>query len=80
MAEGTPRELKHQVAGDAVVISLRDASAATAAAAACCGDEPYVREITAEGDQLRLYVDDGGHRAARSSSACSTAAASGCGR
>jgi ABC-2 type transport system ATP-binding protein len=57
--EGTPRELKRQVAGDAVVLSLRDDDHEVERARVLVGAEPYVREIIAEGDQLRLYVEDG---------------------
>jgi ABC-2 type transport system ATP-binding protein len=62
VAEGTPRALKQQVAGDAIVISLRkddDHGAAEQAVPALRG-EPYVRELTADDGQVRLYVDDGG--------------------
>ena len=74
VAEGTPRALKQQVAGDAITISLRQADpgdhddhgadhngdhVADHAAPVLAG-EPYVREITAEDGQVRLYVDDGG--------------------
>jgi ABC-2 type transport system ATP-binding protein len=58
VAEGTPRALKQQVAGDAVVISLRDAAAELAGPV--LAGEPYVRELAAEDGQVRLYVDDGG--------------------
>jgi ABC-2 type transport system ATP-binding protein len=58
VAEGTPRALKQQVAGDAIVISLRDHGAGPAADA--LRDQPYVRELAAEDGGLRLYVDDGG--------------------
>jgi ABC-2 type transport system ATP-binding protein len=58
VAEGTPRELKRRVAGDAVVVDLRDPRGA-AGAVALLAAEPYVREISAEGEQLRLYVEDG---------------------
>ena len=65
VAEGTPRALKQEVAGDAIVISLRpgdhDAGDGGAARAVpVLRDEPYVRELTADDGQLRLYVDDGG--------------------
>ena len=61
VAEGTPRELKQQVAGDAIVISLRqDDPAEPNRAAPVLSGEPYVRELTAEDGQVRLYVDDGG--------------------
>jgi ABC-2 type transport system ATP-binding protein len=63
VAEGTPRALKQQVAGDAIVIGLRagERGAAEAAeAAAALADQPYVRELEAADGQVRLYVDDGG--------------------
>jgi ABC-2 type transport system ATP-binding protein len=59
VAEGTPRELKRRVAGDAIVITLRDEAGARERGATLLGGEPYVRELTVEGDQLRLYVEDG---------------------
>ena len=105
VADGTPRALKQQVAGDAIVISLRadDHSADSHSGDDHSGDdhrgddhrgddhrgddhgadnrsvdnhgadnhgaeraapvlraEPYVRELTADDGQVRLYVDDGG--------------------
>jgi ABC-2 type transport system ATP-binding protein len=60
VAEGTPRALKQQVAGDAVVISLRQEDDVAERAAPLLRQEPYVRELTAEDGQVRLYVDDGG--------------------
>jgi len=60
VAEGTPRELKRRVAGDAVVITVREGTDAGGRTMDVLGAEPYVREISAEGDQLRLYVEDGG--------------------
>jgi ABC-2 type transport system ATP-binding protein len=60
VAEGTPRALKQQVAGDAIQITLRPGAGLTARAAAVLDPEPYVRELSAGGQQLRLYVDDGG--------------------
>jgi ABC-2 type transport system ATP-binding protein len=73
VAEGTPRSLKQQVAGDAIVISLRDGEhrgrsgddhgsdqADGERAASLLRGEPYVRELTASDGQVRLYVDDGG--------------------
>jgi ABC-2 type transport system ATP-binding protein len=65
VAEGTPRALKQEVAGDAIVISLRPGDhgpgdhGAERAVPVLRG-EPYVRELTADDGQLRLYVDDGG--------------------
>jgi ABC-2 type transport system ATP-binding protein len=60
VAEGTPRELKQQVAGDAIVISLRQEDHEAERAAPVLSGQPYVRELTAEDGQVRLYVDDGG--------------------
>jgi ABC-2 type transport system ATP-binding protein len=57
--EGTPRDLKQRVAGDAIVITLKD-EATTAMGIDLLGSEPFVREITGSGDQVRLYVEDGG--------------------
>ena len=55
---GTPRELKHEVAGDSVVLTLRDHPAEEVATLA--QQEPYVRETSVEeGNSLRLYVEDG---------------------
>jgi ABC-2 type transport system ATP-binding protein len=58
VADGTPRELKQQVAGDAIVLVLRDPAAAGQAAAAL-RDQPVVRELSVEGATLRLYASDG---------------------
>jgi ABC-2 type transport system ATP-binding protein len=60
VAEGTPRELKRRVAGDAVVITLKDGAGAGERGVTLLGPQAYVREVTAVGDQLRLYVEDGG--------------------
>jgi ABC-2 type transport system ATP-binding protein len=60
VAEGSPRELKRRVAGDAVVITIKDAVGTGGRVVGLIGEQAYVREITADGDQLRLYVEDGG--------------------
>jgi ABC-2 type transport system ATP-binding protein len=60
VTEGTPRELKQQVAGDAIVISLRQEDHEAERAAPVLAGQPYVRELAAEDGQIRLYVDDGG--------------------
>jgi ABC-2 type transport system ATP-binding protein len=60
VAEGTPRALKQEVAGDAILISLRRGDQVTERAAPVLRGEPYVRELTADDGRLRLYVDDGG--------------------
>jgi ABC-2 type transport system ATP-binding protein len=65
VAEGTPRALKQQVAGDAIVISLRNEDhgaddRGAARAVSLLRAEPFVRELTTDDGQVRLYVDDGG--------------------
>jgi len=60
VAEGTPRALKQQVAGDAIVVSLRQDDHGAGRAVPVLRQEPYVRELTADDGQVRLYVDDGG--------------------
>jgi ABC-2 type transport system ATP-binding protein len=57
--EGSPRDLKRDVAGDAVLLSLHDGEDVLARARALFEAESYVREVSAEGEQLRLYVEDG---------------------
>jgi ABC-2 type transport system ATP-binding protein len=59
VVEGTPRDLKRQVAGESVVLTLHDGDTAAPRASALLGVLPFVRELTTEADQLRLYVDDG---------------------
>jgi len=58
VAEGTPRELKQQVAGDAIVLVLRDDAAAGQAAAVLRG-QPAVRDLSVAGATVRLYASDG---------------------
>jgi ABC-2 type transport system ATP-binding protein len=58
VAEGTPRALKQEVAGDAVVLVTRDADAGGRAAAALAG-QAGVRDLAVAGDTVRLYASDG---------------------
>ena len=58
VAEGTPRELKREVAGDAVEIGLKD-ERLTESTAEVLRSESFVREVSAESGGLRLYVEDG---------------------
>jgi ABC-2 type transport system ATP-binding protein len=60
VAEGSPRALKQEVAGDAILISLRNGDASAESAASALAGQPYVRELAADDGQVRLYVDDGG--------------------
>ncbi|MFF5209825.1 ATP-binding cassette domain-containing protein [Streptosporangium sp. NPDC000396] len=57
VAEGTPEELKKEVAGDVVTLRLDDMDAARGLLDA----EPYIKETQTEGDALRAYLDDGEH-------------------
>jgi ABC-2 type transport system ATP-binding protein len=57
--EGTPRDLKQRVAGDAIVITLKDEADGAERGLHLLAAEPFVREISGSGDQLRLYVEDG---------------------
>jgi ABC-2 type transport system ATP-binding protein len=58
--EGTPRHLKREVSGESVVLSLRDGDGtAVDRALATLRAEAFVREITSDGDEVRLYVEDG---------------------
>jgi ABC-2 type transport system ATP-binding protein len=57
--EGSPQELKRQVAGDTVLLGLRD-PAPGAELLGELAEQSYVRELTTEEDGgVRLYVDDG---------------------
>lgn len=57
--EGTPRDLKRRVSGESVVMSLRDVDGTADRARLVLGGQAFVREITGEGDEVRLYVEDG---------------------
>jgi ABC-2 type transport system ATP-binding protein len=56
VAEGTPDELKREVAGDVVTVGVNGAAPK---AAGLLGTEGYVRKLEPSGDGLRLYVDEG---------------------
>ncbi|HYS35360.1 MAG TPA: ATP-binding cassette domain-containing protein [Pseudonocardiaceae bacterium] len=57
VAEGTPDDLKREIAGDVVRVGL---NGTLPAAAELLGDRPFVRKLEIEQDKgLRLYVDDG---------------------
>ena len=59
VVEGTPRELKQQVEGDSVILSLHEVDGALERATTALGLEPSVRKMTSDGFDLRLYVEDG---------------------
>jgi|SRR6266536_235717 ABC-2 type transport system ATP-binding protein len=56
VTEGTPDQLKRDVAGDVVTVGV---NGATRHAAALLDGQPYVRELEQSGHALRLYVDAG---------------------
>ena len=59
VAEGQPRELKRQVSGDSVVLSLKNVDHGAERAVAVLGALAFVKEANAHGDQVHLYVEDG---------------------
>jgi ABC-2 type transport system ATP-binding protein len=60
VAEGTPRDLKKEVAGDSVLLSLHEGDGMLDRARALVSSQPFVRDLSADGSQLRCYVEDGG--------------------
>jgi ABC-2 type transport system ATP-binding protein len=56
VADGTPDELKREVAGDVVTVGVNGAAPR---AADLLGTEGYVRKLESGDDGLRLYVDEG---------------------
>ena len=59
VAQGTSRELKQQIAGDSVLFSFKNNGEILDKAIQLFKQQPYVREVTKEGEQVRLYVKDG---------------------
>jgi ABC-2 type transport system ATP-binding protein len=59
VAEGTPRELKQQLAGETVVLKPKAGARSTDALLAELAHEPYVRDARIDGETLRLAVRDG---------------------
>jgi ABC-2 type transport system ATP-binding protein len=60
VALGRPAELKREVAGQAVQLTLRDGADAVAQAAELLAPLDFVHELTAGEAELHLYVEDGG--------------------
>jgi ABC-2 type transport system ATP-binding protein len=58
VAEGTPRELKSDIAGDAIIIEPKDVDAVGAIHEAVAA-VPFVRDAHIESAPIRLYVDNG---------------------
>jgi ABC-2 type transport system ATP-binding protein len=59
VAEGTPHELKKQVAGDAIVIKPKHDGHTIEKIQKLLSEQQFVREARIEGEEIRLYVDDG---------------------
>jgi ABC-2 type transport system ATP-binding protein len=58
VAVGTPRELKREVLGDAIAITLRQDGQDAEGALSLLRQQPYVRELATDASKVRLYVDD----------------------
>jgi ABC-2 type transport system ATP-binding protein len=59
VAEGTPAQLKQQIAGDVVTLSLADRDGQLTQARAILQDQTFVREIQQDGQRLQVYVERG---------------------
>jgi ABC-2 type transport system ATP-binding protein len=59
VAEGTPRELKRQLAGETVVLKPKAGARSADALLDELAREPYVRDARVDGETLRLAVSDG---------------------
>ena len=60
VAEGSPRELKRDIVGDAVVVRVGDEDETRARVETLLAHAPFVRSTTrAEDGELHCYVDDG---------------------
>jgi len=59
VAEGTPAQLKQQIAGDVVTLSLADRGGQITQARAILQDQTFVREIQPDGQRLQVYVERG---------------------
>lgn len=59
VAEGTPSQLKQQIAGDVVTLSLGQEDNAFARAEELLHTQPFVREIQREQQNMQVYVEHG---------------------
>lgn len=60
VAAGTPRDLKKEVLGDAIAITLRKDGQDAERALPLLRRQPYVRDLATAGQKVRIYVDDAG--------------------
>jgi ABC-2 type transport system ATP-binding protein len=58
VADGTPYELKRRVAADTILVAVKDGQRVDHALTLLSA-QPYVREASAQDENIRLYVDDG---------------------
>jgi len=59
VAEGTPHELKQQIAGDVIVINSKPVAGQIEKIRDTLGNQPFVHEVHVEEEKLHLYVEDG---------------------
>lgn len=59
VAEGTPEELKKQIAGDCITIGIDNFEEKAPDIIPLLKEVKFMREVQRDGDHLRLYVDDG---------------------
>lgn len=59
VAEGTPEELKKQVAGDCITIGIENSEERAPKLIALLDKADFIREVNQDDDHIRLYVKDG---------------------
>ncbi|MHB1864805.1 MAG: ATP-binding cassette domain-containing protein [Candidatus Saccharimonadales bacterium] len=59
VAKGTPKELKKQISGDAIVIQPKTDGQTLSEIQAAIASQDFVREARTEGETIRVYVNDG---------------------
>ncbi len=59
VAEGTPRQLKQQIAGDVIVIKPTAEGSSVQAIQQRLAGQAYVREVCVQNQSIHLYVEDG---------------------
>lgn len=59
VAEGTPLQLKEQIAGDVVTLQLKEPDALLTRAQTILQEQAFVREIQHDGPKLQVYVERG---------------------
>jgi ABC-2 type transport system ATP-binding protein len=59
VAEGTPESLKQQIAGDVITFGLKSSNGSHQKIQLLFRQQPFVREVHPDGDQIQLYVERG---------------------